>query len=114
VNKVEITKATASLAEYVQGLTKEPLVVTLAGKPVAALVPVEGMDLETLSVGTNPDFLDLIEQSRRRYREEGGMSSEEIRKHFGMLPHVEIGTKSKRSKKATSRKRNGKKKDGQV
>jgi len=33
---------------------------------MAALVPIEEVDLESLSLGTNPDFLALIEQSRAR------------------------------------------------
>jgi hypothetical protein len=52
--------------------------------PVAALIPVQGTDLETLSVGTDPDFLDLLERSRRRQREEGGISSEEMRRRLGI------------------------------
>ena len=56
----------------------------MAGKPIAALVPVEGVDLETLAVGTNPDFLDLIERSRRRQLAEGGRTLEEVRRRLEM------------------------------
>jgi len=51
--------------------------VTNQGRPVAALVPIENADLETVSLSTNRQFLDLIEWSRARIRAEGGISSEE-------------------------------------
>jgi len=92
MRKLDLSRANASLAEYVLGLDAGPLVLTRRGKPIAALVPVEGVDLETLAVGTNPDFLDLIAESRRRMAEEGGMSSQEVRRLFG----VPNGPRSKR------------------
>lgn len=37
------------------------------------------VDLESLSLGTNPDFLALIEQSRARCRAGEGISTDEMR-----------------------------------
>ena len=34
------------------------------GQPVAALVPIENLDLETVGLRTNPKFIELIECSR--------------------------------------------------
>jgi prevent-host-death family protein len=82
MKRVKITDATGSLAEYTRDL-QGPLIVTAHGKPVAALVPVEGVDLETLYVGTSPVFLDVIERSRRRHETEGGLSLEQVRKRLG-------------------------------
>jgi prevent-host-death family protein len=79
MKKLNIQKATASLAEYVKTLDGEPLVVTAGGKPIAALVPVEGMDLEALAVGTNPDFIELIERSRRQFSNGNSISSDNLR-----------------------------------
>ncbi len=96
MKKVKITQATGSLAEYTRCLNREPLVVTANGKPVAALVPIEEMDMEGLSVGTNPQFLDIIERSRRRHQEEGSISSEEIRRQFGIKRFPRQQRKGKR------------------
>jgi hypothetical protein len=101
MKKLPLAKATASLAEYVQDLKHGPLVVTIKGKPVAALVLIEGMDWESYSLGTNPDFLDWIEQSRRRDKEEGGMSLEGVYRVF----HLEPG--SSRKGNGASRKAKG-------
>jgi prevent-host-death family protein len=94
---VELRDATLSLADYAREAADGPLVVTVRGKPVAALVPVEGMDPESLSVSTNPQFVDLIEKSRRSLEEKGGVSSEEVRRRL-RLPRKG----HKRAKRAAS------------
>jgi prevent-host-death family protein len=81
---IEKTKATAPLAAYANKVKKEPLIVTRKGKPIAALVPIENADLETVSLSTNRKFLELIERSRARQRVEGGISSAEIRQKLGV------------------------------
>jgi hypothetical protein len=58
--------------------------VTRNGDPLMAILSVEGMDQETLSLSTNPDFLALLEDSRARYRTEGGLSTEEVRPRLGL------------------------------
>jgi prevent-host-death family protein len=81
---IDITEATNSLAKYVQEVTEEPVIITIAGKPVAALVAIKNADLETVSLSTNPEFIDLIERSRARLRAEGGISPEEMRRQLGL------------------------------
>jgi len=79
---IEKVDATESLAEYAAGIRSGPVVVTDHGQPVAALVPLENADLETVALSTNRQFIDLIERSRARLRAEGGLSSEEMRRRF--------------------------------
>jgi len=81
---IEQVDAKAPLAEYTAEVDKEPVIVTSKGKPIAALVSIENVDLETVSLSTNPKFLELIERSRARQRAEGGISSEEIRRRLGV------------------------------
>ncbi len=76
---IEISEATSALSEFAEEGRHEPVVVTERGKPVAALVPIEDMDLENLSLGTNPDFLALIAESRTRCPPGKGISTEEMR-----------------------------------
>ena len=68
-----------NLTAYSSAVDREPVVVTVNGKLVAALVAIENADLETVSLSTNPEFLELIERSRARQKAEGGISSEEMR-----------------------------------
>lgn len=76
---VEKVDATGTLAEFADNIQSGPVIVTDQGSPVAALVPIENADIETVTLSTNEQFLSLIERSRARVREEGGVSSEEMR-----------------------------------
>jgi len=80
---IEKADATATLAEYAAEIESGPVIVTSEGRPVAALVPIENTDLETVSLSTNRDFLELIERSRARVQADGGIPSEEMRRRFG-------------------------------
>jgi prevent-host-death family protein len=82
VKVVENQEATRTLADYVSEIQGGPVVVTDHGQPVAALVPIENADLETVALSTNRRFLDLIERSRSRVRDEGGLSGEDMRGRF--------------------------------
>jgi hypothetical protein len=75
---------TTTIAEAVRGLNGEPLAVMDGQDPLAVLLPVEGGDLETVSLSVNAQFLRIIESSRQRHAAEGGISSEEMRKRLGI------------------------------
>lgn len=79
---VDKQDATRTLAEYASEIQDDAVVVTDKGRPVAAVVPIENADVETVSLSTNRRFLDLIERSRSRVRDEGGVSSDEMRRRF--------------------------------
>ncbi|MGH7135887.1 MAG: type II toxin-antitoxin system Phd/YefM family antitoxin [Pirellulales bacterium] len=76
---VEITDAAASLVKYARRAEKQPIVLTLDGEPVAALVGVENVDMETLAMSNNAKFLEIIQKSRARYKKDGGLSPDELR-----------------------------------
>lgn len=79
---IDQSAATATLAEYAAQIEDGPVIVTSEGRPVAALVPIENTDLETVSLSTNRAFLDLIERSRSQVRSQGGIPSDELRRRF--------------------------------
>ena len=79
-----MAKAMAPLAEYARDVNKEPMIITVRGKPVAALVSVENADMETITLSVHPQFVALIERSRARQRAEGGISSEDMRHRLGV------------------------------
>jgi len=82
MTKVEMADATASLSAYARKARKEPVVVTLRGKPVAALMPLKGKDWEDFAVSTNPKFIALIERSRARCKPGSGISEEDMRRRL--------------------------------
>ncbi len=79
---IEKTDATSTLAEYASDIESGTVIVTSQGRPVAALVPIENADLETMTLSTNRQFIDLIERSRSHARSEGGISSSEMRRRL--------------------------------
>jgi antitoxin (DNA-binding transcriptional repressor) of toxin-antitoxin stability system len=79
---IDKNDATATLAEYTADIASGAIIVTSAGQPVAALVPIENTDLETASLSTNPAFIELIQRSRSSRCVQGGISSEEMRQRF--------------------------------
>jgi prevent-host-death family protein len=76
---VELKDASGSLAEYARHVGEETVVVTEHGKPLAALVPLENSDMESVSLSNNSKFLAVIERSRARLVAEGGISFEETK-----------------------------------
>lgn len=86
MKKLELSKATGSLAKYARELAHETVVLTEDRKPVAALVPLDDADWETIALGTNPRFLRLIDESRRSLEKEGGLSSDQVRRRLGVKP----------------------------
>ncbi len=79
---IEISKATGSLAKYTRSVRVQPMIIVEAGRAIAALVPLDHADQETLSLSTNRQFLALIERSRSRQASEGGLSSTQMRKRL--------------------------------
>jgi hypothetical protein len=84
VKTLEITNAGPGLAEVVEGLKDEPLVLTRDGQPLAVLLPVTGADLETVALSLSPQFRTLLEESAQRHHVEGGISTEEMRQRLGV------------------------------
>jgi len=82
---IEMSQATASLADYAGHVAHEPVVIFANGQPIAALLSIDDVDLESLSLSSNSEFLALIEQSRARLKAEGGISSQEMRRKLGLV-----------------------------
>ena len=84
---VELDDAKDSLSDYARRNRRNTLVVTRRGKPVSALVPLEaGADIERLSLAMNPRFRAILEQSRAEVRAGKVMSSDDVRRTFGLKP----------------------------
>ena len=90
-------QATASLAEYAREVKNEPVLLTEHGSPVAALLSLENVDWESLSLSTNPQFMEIIEQSRARLTAEGGVSSDEMRRRFGLERRENEGSRARKA-----------------
>lgn len=84
MKEVDITSATAPLADYARAAHKGAVVVTESGRPVAVVLSLEDVDRETLSLSTNPEFLEILRRSRTRHAAEGGITSDQMRQRLGL------------------------------
>ena len=82
---LELSKATKSLANYAKKLGKEILILTSESKPVAAVISLEDVDLDSLALSTNPEFLEIIELSRKEFREKKKISFSEMKKEISKM-----------------------------
>lgn len=81
---IEMSNATSTLAEYASEVDREPVIITSNGKPVAVLLAIDDVDLETISLRDNPEFQAILAKSRARLKAEGGISSQEMRHRLGL------------------------------
>ncbi len=75
---IELSTATKTLTEYVEGLEEEAVIFTSHGKPVAALVPLQDGDEELSSLSLNPKFLRIIAQAEEEFASGKKLSFDEM------------------------------------
>lgn len=56
---LDITEANASLVEYIKSLSEEAIIITNNGEPIAVLVNLENIDLESISLTSNLKFIQM-------------------------------------------------------
>ncbi len=79
---VELTEASAHLAEYARSAEQEPLILTSENKPVAALVSLHNVDEESLALSTNPEFLQIVHAARDEVKRGEVVSLEEMKREL--------------------------------
>ncbi len=86
MKSIDVTQAGAPLSDFLETARAEPLIITEPGRPTLVLMAASDVDLESVSLATNPKFIEIIEQSRRRSRVEGDLSAEEMRRRVSAMP----------------------------
>ena len=81
---VPLEGTTMTVPELVELARGEAVILTRDGLPLVAVRDVSGSDWESAALAQNPRFAALIEQSRRSYRDRGGISLEELRRELGL------------------------------
>ena len=82
MTRVELTGATAPLADYARKARRGPVVLTRRGRPVALLRVLTDEEREDLAVATHPGFVDLIARSRRECPAGAGIALEDVAKQL--------------------------------
>ena len=79
---LELKKASKALADYATHLGSESIVITSNRKPVAALVSLEGVEGESLSLSLNPAFVKIIRRARAEVRRGEVYSLDQIKQEL--------------------------------
>ena len=79
---IDISTASKPLSEYVGDLDDGLVVITSNNKPVFAIVSLENIDLESLVLSTNREFLEIIAQAREEVAAGNTVSLEEMKEDF--------------------------------
>ena len=79
---IKLSQALRPLAEYAANLGDEIVVLTERNRPVAAIVPLKGIDRESLALSGHPEFLQIIERSRADFRHGRTLSLDAIKQMF--------------------------------
>ena len=79
---MKLPKELEALLDVAQASEEETLVFTDKKRPVAALVSLRKADRESLALGTNREFLKLIETAREQIRAGRKTSLEELEAKF--------------------------------
>ena len=85
MRSIELSEV-AALTPLVMTGNQEPVILTQNGLTVAAVVPGDEQDVESLLLSINPQFQAILERSQQRLDSEGGLSSDEVRKRLGLPP----------------------------
>jgi hypothetical protein len=77
---IEIEKESLKpLVEYTKELGEDLLVFTSNKQPVAAMVPLKNVDMESLALSYHPDFMEIIEKARAEVKAGKTLSLEEMK-----------------------------------
>ncbi len=82
---IDLETASKPLSDYAKDIDKEILVLKSKDKPVAAIVSLKNVDMESLSLSTNPEFLEIIEKSRNELKLGKRISLEEMKKEMAKM-----------------------------
>ena len=79
---IEISKASKSLAEYLEELSDDVIVITSRRKPIAALVSLKALDAEAAGLASNPQFLAILKRSYDEILAGQVVTHDEMKKEF--------------------------------
>ena len=101
---IKLSAASRTLAEYAADLSNEIVVVTDRDRPVAAIVPLKGLDPEAVALSGHPDFMKIIARSRAEFRGGRTISVADMRAAFanGRPVHRRVRPSRSRRRSRTS------------
>ena len=84
MRKIKFAQSTNSLGQYARQLEEEPLILTKNGHAIAALLPIDDADLESIALSLSSKFQAMIEHAREEHRNGASRSADEVRRELGI------------------------------
>jgi prevent-host-death family protein len=104
VKLIGLKEAKARLSAFVEQAQRDRILITRHGKPAALVIGVEGQDLEQILLGSDAEFWAMIRERRRRA---ATLSSDDVRRSFGIRPASEKHSGGVKSRRRAGRKPRG-------
>jgi PHD/YefM family antitoxin component YafN of YafNO toxin-antitoxin module len=82
---LEVERATEPLSTYAKALGDDVLILMSNNEPIAAVVSLKNVDKESLSLSTNPEFMEIIAESRREFRLGKKLSLDEMEREVAAM-----------------------------
>ncbi len=82
MKNIELKKVLKPLSEYAKEIDDEILVLTSNKKAVAAVVSLKNVDMESLSLSINPDFIEIIKKSRKEFKSGEKLPLDKMKEEF--------------------------------
>jgi len=77
---IEISTASKPLADYARAVREEIIVLTDHDKPIAAIVSLDNVDRESLSLSMNPQFMAIIKKAEEEFKAGKTLTLEEMKR----------------------------------
>ncbi len=97
---IKLSAASRPLAEYASELDEDIVLVTRGNRPIAAVVWLRNVDREVLALSRSPQFLKIIERSRRDFAAGRSRSLAEVRDLFGLRSRANKRVQPTRKRRA--------------
>jgi len=97
---IPLEETSLTVPELADLVKEGPVILTRNGQPLISVRDVSGSDWESVSLASNPQFMALIDESRRSYREEGGIGLDDLRRELGLSKGTSRRITGSRGKKA--------------
>ncbi len=101
---VGFREAKTNLSAFVDEAQHQRILITRRGRPAALLIGVEGQDLEQVLLANDVEFWKMIEQRRQHG---ATLSSDDVRRHFGVGVAGKQETKQNPRRPRTGRRKGG-------
>lgn len=104
---IPLYEAKNRLSEYVKDARRAPIVITVNGRPAAALVALDGEDLESFLLANHPRFTAMLDRAHAAAREQGTTPLSAVEREVAAREREDVSSRDRSSRRSSSSRRGG-------